>query len=80
MKPTSAQERMIAALALCPCCRASQERVYASEVSVVEVRFPCGSAARVDAEGVATVSIGCPYPMDDALFEIQRRISGEVRS
>lgn len=79
MTPTPAQEKMIAALELCPCCRISRERVDAVELTVVEVSFPCGSAARVDAEGMATVSIGCPYPMDDALVEIQQRVASEVQ-
>lgn len=75
---TPAQEMMIAALKLCPCCRVSRDRVDTPQVNVAAVSFHCGSSAQVDAEGMATVSIGCPYPMDDALFEIQKGMLGSV--
>lgn len=73
-------ENMIAALALCPCCKAPQEQVKRGipNGKAAEVTFCCGSAAFVDAEGVATVGIGCPYPMDDALYDIQKRMPCEV--
>lgn len=81
---TPAAGKMIAALALCPCCKISRQRVCDRESELPEgkiarIDFPCGADVLVDADGVAICGDGCPYPLDDALFEIQKRIAEEVR-
>ena len=80
---TPAAEKMIAALLQCPCCRASRTFVNIpsrrnTKGYIHESVFGCGSRVQLDAIGMATVGAACPYPLDDALYEIQRRIEEEA--
>ena len=78
----SLRERLIAALTLCPCCKATrmQERVPEDGIPdgyVHESVFICGSAVFVMDDDQLVVGRACPYPLDDKLVDIMRAAQQE---
>lgn len=78
----SLRERLIAALTLCPCCKAPRQEENTPEDGIPDGKahesvFLCGSAVFVRDDDQLIVGRACPWPLDDELFDGMRKVQQE---